>query len=670
MGQSIAPDKETALPRRVFISYRHENSAAYAKLIYDRLGPHFPNSVFRDFDSIGFGEDIVKKIDAAVASCGALLALIDPTWISVKDANGRRLDNPMDFVRLEIASALRRQICVIPVLLNGTPMPSPEQLPEDLVPLTLRRALRISDESFDYNTAQLTEALDRVLSRPVADDKHPVRSVSTTTEHLGRALSELSRNQSQDLPITSSADVGNSTDKSKPKNRVFLASLAIAICILAQVLLPTMHHFLLHRFGFQVVRELAIAMFVVTLGAYVFGFHSLYVARPRWHKFWPISALIACLVAAMFTNVMLKSWPKLDDALKREVSAWVDRVFENQNENGGIRTDLRSPDAPDQVWTTAQCLEAVLVNPDLSIKYADRIRAGFRYIEQNRHKAPLQHEDGWGYTLGAPRTLSEISAWVSLAYMQSLRDHIWNEREKSDVLAAVERELRLLDKRQDPSGGWRPILENGPSLTRTYSTLMALWSYVEAEKIPVLRERLGPTFQIHERDGIQWLLSTYRKDVGWVPNPNRKYQQERYPGLNAQVLYVLSLAEVQNPYLASEDELREAKLKFVSQRDLMNLPANSDTAVPSGDQHLTDDFTAEGSQFLWYPWAVSAYRALSEDRDLPQRDRNAAIDYLQQLLSQYDVVSHQIDGGQSFILAENLFGISESLLDSSAPQRP
>lgn len=634
-------------PRKVFISYRHEHSAAYAKLLYERLNLRFPDSIFVDLDSIRFGEDFVQKIDDAISSCGVLVALIDLTWISVGDANGRRLDNPHDFVRLEIATALKRGVCVIPALLNGAPMPTADQLPEDLIPLTTRRALRISDEDLDYNASQLSEAVEREISQRGLG----ARPVAPRQARWHDFLELLSN--------------------PKPKSQVMLTILAIAICILAQFLGSTqkINHFLVHQFGFNGAREIAIGLLVVTVAAYAFGFTSVYTARPKLHKFWLISALLACFTGAVFANLLLKPWPKLDNLLARERSVWVDRVFANQNEDSGIRGALRSPNSGADPWTNAQCLEGVLLNPDLAKKYADRVHTVFRFIEGKRHKRPLQPEDGWSY-IGGPRTITEISAWVALAYLQSLQNDIWNENEKADVLSAIERELRLVAERQDPSGGWKPILEEQPGLTRTYSTLMAVWSYVEAEKVPALRERLGPAYQSRLRNGIQWLLSAYDRNNGWVPNPNRKDQVDQFPGLTAHVLFVLSRAEAADPTLASEDVLREAKSAFLKQRDLVNLSVTSYTAVTSGDVHLTPEFTAEGMQFLWYPWAISAYKSLSEDGTLTKRERNQAADDLEQMLSHFDEVSHHVEAGETFILAENLIGLSEVLAARAAPATP
>src|SRR3954466_5055086 len=120
--------------RAIFISYRREDAEGQAGRLYDDLVREFGgDSVFMDVAGIEAGRDFRKAIDEQVASCGVLLAMIGRNWLDVKDDSGRRrIDDPMDFVRLETASALKREIPVIPVLVRGAGMPRQEQLPPDL----------------------------------------------------------------------------------------------------------------------------------------------------------------------------------------------------------------------------------------------------------------------------------------------------------------------------------------------------------------------------------------------------------------------------------------------------------------------------------------------------------------------------------------------------------
>ena len=129
--------------RAIFISYRRDDTEGQSGRLYDDLVRRFgDDAVFMDVAGIEAGRDFRKVIDENVASCGVLLAVIGPTWLDAKDETGvRRLDNAMDFVRLETAAALKRDIPVVPVLVPGARMPKSEQLPDDLKELAYRNGL-------------------------------------------------------------------------------------------------------------------------------------------------------------------------------------------------------------------------------------------------------------------------------------------------------------------------------------------------------------------------------------------------------------------------------------------------------------------------------------------------------------------------------------------------
>src|SRR4051794_39874349 len=105
----------------IFISYRREDRAGGAQRLYQSLCAHFgPDSVFIDVENIGPGDNFVEVIDEKVGFCDALIAVIGKTWLNSMHADGsRRLDDAKDWVRLEITSAISRNIKVIPVLVNG-----------------------------------------------------------------------------------------------------------------------------------------------------------------------------------------------------------------------------------------------------------------------------------------------------------------------------------------------------------------------------------------------------------------------------------------------------------------------------------------------------------------------------------------------------------------------
>lgn len=162
----------------IFICYRRDDTAGHAGRLYDRLTAHFGDQeVFIDVDLIKPGEDFVYAVEEAVGSCDVLLALIGRSWLASRNEGVRRLDNPDDLVRLEIAAALAHGIHVIPVLVQDTQMPRPEDLPEELRPLVRRNALELSDLRWNYDVDQLIAAVERGLAR-----KREVRRIETQAE--------------------------------------------------------------------------------------------------------------------------------------------------------------------------------------------------------------------------------------------------------------------------------------------------------------------------------------------------------------------------------------------------------------------------------------------------------------------------------------------------------
>ena len=157
---------ESEAPSRggIFINYRHQETAVWAGWLYDRLAARYAGQVFKDVDSIKLGDDFVEVITAAVGSCDVLLALIGNQWITVTDDDGRRrLDDPDDYVRVEIEAALKRNVRVIPILVGGATMPHAEELPPSLAKLVRRHALELSPERFDYDTDRLLKVLGQTL---------------------------------------------------------------------------------------------------------------------------------------------------------------------------------------------------------------------------------------------------------------------------------------------------------------------------------------------------------------------------------------------------------------------------------------------------------------------------------------------------------------------------
>jgi hypothetical protein len=152
----------------IFISYRREDTSGWARSLYDKLEARFgAESLFMDIDNrvLQPGDDFARVIDESVVQCDILLALIGRRWVNVERNGLRRLLDPTDFVRLEIASALQHDIRVVPVLFDQATMPERIDLPDDLGRLTTLQAAQVYDSRFHNDVDRLIDALERLLRR-------------------------------------------------------------------------------------------------------------------------------------------------------------------------------------------------------------------------------------------------------------------------------------------------------------------------------------------------------------------------------------------------------------------------------------------------------------------------------------------------------------------------
>jgi hypothetical protein len=154
----------------IFISYRREDTSPYAGRLYDHLSAHFgADRVFMDLDTIRPGDDFVQVISDKVAACDVLIALIGKQWVRAVNSRGhRRLDDPNDFVRIEIVSALNRKVRVIPALIEDATMPEAGELPKDIAPLTRRNAIEIKNSMFRQNVARLIQVIEETVGPKTA----------------------------------------------------------------------------------------------------------------------------------------------------------------------------------------------------------------------------------------------------------------------------------------------------------------------------------------------------------------------------------------------------------------------------------------------------------------------------------------------------------------------
>ncbi|MDJ0706163.1 MAG: ABC transporter substrate-binding protein [Leptolyngbyaceae cyanobacterium MO_188.B28] len=198
----------------IFISYRRSDSSSDVGRIYDYLENHFGRDrIFKDVDSIPLGVNFREHLDQEVGRCKVFIAVIGPKWLIVTDDDGeRRLDSSTDWVRIEIESALKRGIPIIPLLVNGARMPKVDDLPGDLKALTdWQNALIRHDPDFRRDVRKLIQGIESLLnaaetvSEPVVDE-----TVSETNSTQPPALLP---NLSEPPQSETSQPTGAKTDK-------------------------------------------------------------------------------------------------------------------------------------------------------------------------------------------------------------------------------------------------------------------------------------------------------------------------------------------------------------------------------------------------------------------------------------------------------------------------
>jgi hypothetical protein len=155
---------------KIFINYRREDSIGTAGRLHDRLVQAFGRkNIFMDVDHIPAGVDFVAHLNSQVAACDVFLVIIGPHWLDAKDEAGqRRISQPDDFVAIEIAAALARDIRVVPVLVDGANVPKSSDLPDSLKPLARRQGVGVRQTHFGRDAEALVERLSEALDYGLA----------------------------------------------------------------------------------------------------------------------------------------------------------------------------------------------------------------------------------------------------------------------------------------------------------------------------------------------------------------------------------------------------------------------------------------------------------------------------------------------------------------------
>jgi hypothetical protein len=204
----------------IFLSYRREDTPAITGRIYDRLVQRFGReAIFKDVDSIPLGVNFRQHIDSIIAECSVVLVVIGNRWAGgAGEAGKRRLDDPRDFVRIEVESALKRGVPVVPLLVDHATMPLEDELPESLTELAYRNGM-----SIDYDPHFHTD-VDRLIKS--------LEAASTAHAGAGSAAPRATRDArvvARDIPPTRTATVAVNLPKRRRRVlRFFVALFLIA----------------------------------------------------------------------------------------------------------------------------------------------------------------------------------------------------------------------------------------------------------------------------------------------------------------------------------------------------------------------------------------------------------------------------------------------------------
>ena len=631
----VRTDALPVLPSaKVFISYAREDQDA-VKDLYGRL-QRIGLQPWMDAENLIVGDPWARTIDDAIQSADFFLFCISTYSVSKEGV-----------LHQELARGLNQWYArsgpdnyLLPVMLEEC------EMPKSLA--ALQRVDLWREDGWVRLADGLRQAIERRKDKPLA----PVMpaTVSAPARPSGRRLSTA---------------VMKTVDWVERRALVLgLTFFFIGVLLLIGGLSGEALSTLIERVGLKRARPWNVALRWIEMSALVFGalLISVALARQRGRRFAVALGAVLWLGCWMLITVDVPAPAAFALAYDRHLvkgsDDWRRRLLTfSDPETGGIRDG--SSDTKVQAWTTAQAVVGVLGNIDynkskLSAKEQDQIRNAVNYLDRVRVPPP---DEGWGYFEGTVPAITEVTAWAALAEIASVRANLWDPNSRAIVAGRVDRDLKTLLRRQTPSGGWSPIRDLRDDNTRTYPTVMALWALGAAFREGLVTD-LGAKHCVMK--GINWLLNERHAQLGWVPNPRRRFQTEDFPGLTAQALVVLELLREQvSEGGASDIRLRDAKIKF-AEGTLVNLSIRANARVPDTDVHVTlgqASETLEGSSFLWYPWSRAAMTLLAHDAELPPEVRERARREAAALTLRTEELTEYLNNGLPYQLAENLFSI-------------
>jgi hypothetical protein len=393
-------------------------------------------------------------------------------------------------------------------------------------------------------------------------------------------------------------------------------------------------------------------------------------------------ALVLLCGMAWINYRILPERPDVNKYVRGEQAEWVQRIVSRDPANGGIPVTAFENDAPTQVWTSGQALTAVLTSTQhLDANTVKRVRRAFAYVEAARLP-----DQGWGYFEDWPFGVTEINAWVTLAEIAAVsHDELWSSpAERTTMVDRIVRDLATVQRALQPDGGWSPVIAEGPQLSRTYSTVLAVWALFDATDSPTLAPTIGDRYRDAIQGGVTWMLNNVHADVeqdasthvaGWVANPFRHTHQEYFLGLNAQVLYVMSKIRQRQEFRVGNDSNYNAAVDvFLAQRDRFGRSdigrndrlhdtdryiraQRASVGGSNGAVMCTCPVTVEGSTFLWYPWSVAAAQRLSVDNTLSSQQRQLASADASLLLNRLPQARGFVGKEMNYVTAEFLIAV-------------